>query len=198
MIKNLTYNVWVIFINYLFVIIFTPFFIIACTIIYFLNFFYNKGPLFFSQNRLGLNGRNFRLYKFRTMFIDAEKDGPQWASFNDVRITKLGKFLRLARIDELPQILNIIIGDINLIGPRAERPEMRDMIIKHIPNFNDRLLIKPGITGLAQINSGYSNNIDQTAVKLEEDIQYIRSKTILLDIKILFKTIFIIFKLHGT
>jgi lipopolysaccharide/colanic/teichoic acid biosynthesis glycosyltransferase len=132
------------------------------------------------------------------MYVDAEKDGPQWASLDDTRITKLGRFLRISRIDELPQIINIIKGNINLIGPRAERPEMRDIIIKHIPNFNDRLLIKPGITGLAQISSGYSNNIDQMITKLEEDILYIRSKSILLDLKIIYKTIFIILKLLGT
>ena len=198
MIKILSYKLWCILINFIFVIIFTPLFLIVSIIIYILNFFYNKGPLFFIQNRLGLNGITFKLYKFRTMYVDAEKDGPQWASLDDTRITKLGRFLRISRIDELPQIINIIKGNINLIGPRAERPEMRDIIIKHIPNFNDRLLIKPGITGLAQISSGYSNNIDQMITKLEEDILYIRSKSILLDLKIIYKTIFIILKLLGT
>ena len=133
MIKILSYKLWCIFINFIFIIIFTPLFLIVSILIYFLNFFYNKGPLFFCQNRLGLNGITFELYKFRTMYVDAEKDGPQWASLDDTRITKLGKFLRISRIDELPQIINIIKGNIDLIGPRAERPERRDIIINHIP-----------------------------------------------------------------
>lgn len=197
MIKILSYKLWVIFINLTFVIFFISLFLILSILIYFLNFFYNKGPLFFCQYRLGLNGKIFKLYKFRTMYVDAEKDGPQWASLEDTRITKLGRFLRISRIDELPQIINIMKGNINLIGPRAERPEMRDIIIKHIPNFNDRLIIKPGITGFAQISSGYSNNLDQMIIKLKEDLLYIRSKSILLDLKIIYKTIFIILKLLG-
>jgi lipopolysaccharide/colanic/teichoic acid biosynthesis glycosyltransferase len=131
------------------------------------------------------------------MYIDAEIKGPQWSNLNDPRITVLGKFLRKSRIDELPQIINIFFFEINLIGPRAERPEMRDKILKNIPNFDERLYIKPGITGLAQVSSGYQNNISGMQNKLNEDLYYIKNRSISLDIKILYKTIISIIKLIG-
>jgi lipopolysaccharide/colanic/teichoic acid biosynthesis glycosyltransferase len=131
------------------------------------------------------------------MYIDAEKEGPRWSYTNDPRITKLGKFLRKSRIDELPQLVNILFFEINLIGPRAERPEMRDIIIKNISNFNERLKIKPGITGLAQVTSGYGSNINDMKIKIKYDIHYIKNRSILLDITIIMKTIKSIVNLIG-
>jgi lipopolysaccharide/colanic/teichoic acid biosynthesis glycosyltransferase len=191
------YSLWTFFINFSFLILLLPIFILSIVILIPFNKFYNNGPLFFVQNRLGLNGKIFKLYKFRTMYIDAEKEGPRWSYTNDPRITKLGKFLRKSRIDELPQLVNILFFEINLIGPRAERPEMRDIIIKNISNFNERLKIKPGITGLAQVTSGYGSNINDMKIKIKYDIHYIKNRSILLDITIIMKTIKSIVNLIG-
>ena len=111
---------------------------------------------FYTQERVGLNGRIFKIYKLRSMYIDAEKDGHKWASENDDRITKVGGIIRNTRIDELPQLINILKRDMSFIGPRPERPEFVKEFLKDIPDFNDRLVVKPGITGWAQVNGGYS------------------------------------------
>ena len=191
------YRIWLFFINFIFVFTVLPFFLFFCILIPILNFFYNPGPLFFTQERLGLNGSTFTIIKFRTMFIDAEKNGPQWSFINDPRIPKLGSILRKTRIDELPQIINIVQFKINLIGPRAEREIMVKKILTDIPNFNERLIIKPGITGYAQITSGYSNDIEGMRRKLSEDLYYIINRNILLDIKIIYKTIISVINLFG-
>ena len=174
----------------LLLIIAAPICILACIAIY---IELRVNPIY-TQKRVGLNGRIFKIYKLRSMYIDAEKDGPKWASENDERITKVGRIIRKTRIDELPQLVNILKRDMSIIGPRPERPEMIKEFIKYIPDFNDRLLVKPGITGWAQVNGGYSLTPKE---KLEFDKYYIKNRGFKLDFLILIKTIIVIFTRHG-
>lgn len=167
-----------------------PICILACIAIY---VELRVNPIY-TQKRVGLNGRVFKIYKLRSMYIDAEKDGPKWASENDERITKVGRIIRKTRIDELPQLVNILKRDMSFIGPRPERPEFIKEFIKYIPDFNDRLLVKPGITGWAQVNGGYSLTPKE---KLEFDKYYIKNRGFKLDLLILIKTIIVIFTRHG-
>jgi len=183
------YHLWQILINTAFVFIGFIIFIPISLILLILNPFYNKGPLFYNQVRLGKNHKSFRLIKFRTMVVDSETNGAEWAKENDSRVTRLGIILRKFRIDELPQFINVILFQINLIGPRAERPELHDLILKDVPDFCLRLKIKPGITGHAQIVGGYSNDIEGAKNKLKLDLEYINKQSVLFDIKILFKTV---------
>ena len=174
----------------LLLIIAVPICILACIAIY---VELRVNPIY-TQKRVGLNGRVFKIYKLRSMYIDAEKDGPKWASENDERITKVGRIIRKTRIDELPQLVNILKRDMSFIGPRPERPEFIKEFIKYIPDFNDRLLVKPGITGWAQVNGGYSLTPKE---KLEFDKYYIKNRGFKLDLLILIKTIIVIFTRHG-
>ena len=174
----------------LLLIIVVPICILACIAIY---VELRVNPIY-TQKRVGLNGRVFKIYKLRSMYIDAEKDGPKWASENDERITKVGRIIRKTRIDELPQLVNILKRDMSIIGPRPERPELIKDFIKYIPDFNDRLLVKPGITGWAQVNGGYSLTPKE---KLEFDKYYIKNRGFKLDLLILIKTIIVIFTRHG-
>lgn len=174
----------------LLLIITVPICILACIAIY---VELRVNPIY-TQKRVGLNGRVFKIYKLRSMYIDAEKDGPKWASENDERITKIGRIIRKTRIDELPQLVNILKRDMSFIGPRPERPEFIKEFIKYIPDFNDRLLVKPGITGWAQVNGGYSLTPKE---KLEFDKYYIKNRGFKLDLLILIKTIIVIFTRHG-
>ena len=174
----------------LLLIITVPICILACIAIY---VELRVNPIY-TQKRVGLNGRVFKIYKLRSMYIDAEKDGPKWASENDERITKVGRIIRKTRIDELPQLVNILKRDMSFIGPRPERPEFIKEFIKYIPDFNDRLLVKPGITGWAQVNGGYSLTPKE---KLEFDKYYIKNRGFKLDLLILIKTIIVIFTRHG-
>ena len=167
-----------------------PICILACIAIY---IELRVNPIY-TQKRVGLNGRVFKIYKLRSMYIDAEKDGPKWASENDERITKVGRIIRKPRIDELPQLVNILKRDMSFIGPRPERPELIEEFLKNIPDFNDRLLVKPGITGWAQVNGGYSLTPKE---KLEFDKYYIQNRGFKLDLLILLKTIIVIFTRHG-
>ena len=167
-----------------------PICILACIAIY---VELRVNPIY-TQKRVGLNGRVFKIYKLRSMYIDAEKDGPKWASENDERITKVGRIIRKTRIDELPQLVNILKRDMSFIGPRPERPELIEEFLKNIPDFNDRLLVKPGITGWAQVNGGYSLTPKE---KLEFDKYYIQNRGFKLDLLILLKTIIVIFTRHG-
>lgn len=153
------------------------------------------GPIFYKQERLSKNNKIFFVYKLRSMRIDAEKNGmQQWAQKNDIRITKTGKFIRKTRIDEIPQFLNILKGDMSLIGPRPERPELTYKFNEEIPGFMDRLLIKPGLTGLAQVNGGYDISPEE---KLKWDLNYIKNRSLFMDIKIIFKTIIVVFTGEG-
>lgn len=174
----------------LLLVIAVPICILACIAIY---VELHVNPIY-TQKRVGLNGRVFKIYKLRSMYIDAEKDGPKWASENDERITKVGRIIRKTRIDELPQLVNILKRDMSFIGPRPERPEFIREFIKYIPDFNDRLLVKPGITGWAQVNGGYSLTPKE---KLEFDKYYIKNRGFKLDLFILIKTIIVIFTRHG-
>ena len=174
----------------LLLIIVVPICILACIAIY---VELRVNPIY-TQNRVGLNGRIFKIYKLRSMYIDAEKDGAKWASENDERITKVGRIIRKTRIDELPQLVNILKRDMSFIGPRPERPEFIKEFIKYIPDFNDRLLVKPGITGWAQVNGGYSLTPKE---KLEFDKYYIRNRGFKLDLLIIVKTIIVIFTRNG-
>ena len=154
----------------------------------------DKGPITYKQERLGKCGRRFYIYKLRSMRTDAEKFGAQWAEKDDPRITKVGKFIRKTRIDEIPQLFNILKGDMGLIGPRPERPNFTVQFNEEIPGFINRLAIKPGLTGWAQVNGGYEITPEE---KLKEDIYYIKNRSLLLDFKILFKTVKVVLTGDG-
>ncbi len=148
----------------------------------------SRGPIIYKQTRVGKNGREFVIYKFRTMRADAEKNGPQWAETGDKRITLIGKFLRYSHLDELPQLLNIVKGELSFVGPRPERPEFVKILREKIPYYDVRHIIKPGVTGWAQINYRYGASVEDAARKLEYDICYIKNRSLLLDIAVILKT----------
>lgn len=155
-------------------------------------------PIFYSQTRLGKGGSVFRIYKFRTMKQDAEADGEAKAAVeNDPRVTKVGNFLRRTRLDEMPQFLSVLQGEISLVGPRAERPELVAEYQKQIPFYRARLLVKPGLTGWAQINYGYVATIRETVVKLEYDLYYIKHRTLNMDMNIVLRTIGTVIRRTG-
>lgn len=155
-------------------------------------------PVFYSQPRLGRGGQIFTIYKYRTMRQDAEADGEARMTLeNDPRVTRVGNFLRRTRLDELPQFWNVLRGEMSLVGPRAERPELVAEFQKQIPFYRARLLVKPGLTGWAQINYGYVANVTETAVKLEYDLYYIKHRTLGVDFQIILRTIGTVFRLIG-
>lgn len=155
----------------------------------------DNGPIIYKQERLGEDQKKFNVYKLRSMKVDAEKiGGAQWAKKDDDRVTKIGKFIRKTRIDEIPQLFNILKGDMSLIGPRPERPELTYKFNEEIPGFINRLCIKPGLTGLAQVNGGYDISPKE---KLKLDMIYIENRTIFMDINIIFKTVHVIFTGDG-
>ena len=154
----------------------------------------DNGPITYKQERLGKGGKKFYIYKLRSMRTDAEKFGAQWAEKDDPRITKVGKFIRKTRIDEIPQLFNILKGDMSIIGPRPERPSFTMEFNEEIPGFIDRLAVKPGLTGWAQVNGGYEITPQE---KLIEDIYYIKNRSILLDFKILLKTVKVVLTGDG-
>ena len=166
-----------------------------CIISSFFIILETTGNPLYIQERVGLNGSRFRIYKLRSMYSDAEKDGCKWATKDDVRITKVGHFIRKTRIDELPQLLNILKGDMAFIGPRPERPEFIEKFLQDIPDFNDRIVIKPGITGWAQVNGGYELTPKE---KLAFDKYYIEHESLYLDSLILLKTIQVVFTGYGS
>jgi exopolysaccharide biosynthesis polyprenyl glycosylphosphotransferase len=155
-------------------------------------------PIFYTQVRSGKRDARYNIYKFRTMRNDAEADGrPQWASEDDQRATKVGKYLRKTHLDELPQFFNVLKGEMSLVGPRAERPELVALFEKHVPFYRARLLVKPGMTGWAQVNFGYAATIDETITKLEYDLYYVKHRNIMMDIMIIFRTPATIFGFRG-
>lgn len=156
------------------------------------------GPIFYSQWRSGLGSKPFKIIKIRTMKINAEENGPQWSSRNDYRITIIGKFLRRMRIDELPQIISVIKGDMSLIGPRPERPIIEKEIKDKIDFYNLKFLIKPGLSGWAQVNYPYGASLEDSKNKLTFDIYYIKNFSIWLDLLIFFKTIKLVIKASGS
>ena len=155
----------------------------------------SKGPVFYSQERLGLNGKKFMLTKFRTMRADAEKNGAQWSDGDkDDRITKVGSFLRKTRLDEIPQLWACFVGTLSIIGPRPEREVFYNEFEKHVHGFSERLKVKPGLTGLAQVNGGYDLRPEE---KVKFDVEYIKTRSLWLEIKILFKTVVVVFTHDG-
>ena len=153
------------------------------------NFLGNRGTLFYIQERVGEKGKIFKIYKLRSMIQNAETNGAVWASKNDKRITAFGKFLRNTRLDEFPQFINILKGEMSLIGPRPERPEFVKMLEEHIPFYGVRNVIKPGLTGWAQVNYPYANTLNSQKMKLRYDLYYIKERSLFLDFKTLIKTI---------
>ncbi|RPH94036.1 sugar transferase [candidate division KSB1 bacterium] len=158
----------------------------------------SPGPIFYSQKRVGLNGKSFTLYKFRSMRRDAEaQTGAVLAVAGDPRITPLGRILRALRLDELPQLINILFGQMSLVGPRPERIEFVERFIREIPLYERRLKVKPGLTGWSQVHLKYDRNADQIPVKLKYDFYYIENMSLPLDVKILFMTLFVILRGEG-
>jgi exopolysaccharide biosynthesis polyprenyl glycosylphosphotransferase len=155
----------------------------------------NRGPIFYSQKRVGKNKKDFLLIKFRSMKEGAEKEtGAVWAGKEDSRITKVGKFLRRTHLDEIPQLINILKGDISLVGPRPERPEFVEELEKEIPHYHIRHLIKPGFTGWAQIKFRYGRSLMDSFEKLQYDLYYLKNRSLFLDLRILLKTFQLFFK----
>ena len=155
-------------------------------------------PVFYTQERLGLRGSSFNIIKFRTMVQNAEKDGiARPASEHDSRITKVGSFLRRSHLDEMPQFINVLRGELSLVGPRAERPEIVKELQRDVPFYRARLLVRPGITGWAQINQNYAAGTEENTVKLEYDLYYIKHRSLLMDLSIIFHTFKAIFGLKG-
>ena len=171
-----------------------PLFILLSLLI----FLSSPGSVFYRQIRVGKEGSHYKMYKFRTMYQDSEKNtGPIWASMEDERITPIGKILRRFHLDEIPQFFNVLIGDMSIVGPRPERPEIVAHIMKEIPDYLNRTKIKPGITGWAQIHGTYDKNLDDVTLKLKNDYYYIENRSIAFDIKILFLTLMKIIKGEG-
>lgn len=155
----------------------------------------SPGKVFYAQERLGKNGKKIKVVKFRTMVADAEKDGAQWSQGDrDPRITKIGSFLRKTRLDELPQLFGCLTGTLSLIGPRPERGVFYDKFEEHVHGFSERLKVKPGLTGLAQVSGGYDLRPEE---KVKYDIEYIKKRSLWLDVKILFRTVGVIFSHDG-
>ncbi len=154
----------------------------------------SPGKPIYAQVRLGLNQKPFRIYKFRSMYSDAEEEGLRWAENADPRITKVGSFLRKSRIDELPQLWNILIGDMSFVGPRPERPEFYEVFDTYIIGFRQRMLVKQGLTGLAQVNGGYDLKPED---KIRYDLEYIKTRSVWLDLSCVIRTITVVFDKRG-
>ena len=157
----------------------------------------DHGPIFYSQERIGLYGKPFTVYKFRTMRTDAEKFGAQWATKDDPRITKVGKFLRKTRMDELPQIICVLKGDMSMVGPRPERAVFIGKLREQIPFYISRLKMKPGLTGWAQVRHHYDTSIEDVQIKLQYDMYYYENMSLLLDFQILVRTIYVVLTGKG-
>jgi exopolysaccharide biosynthesis polyprenyl glycosylphosphotransferase len=157
----------------------------------------SSGRIFFRQDRVGLHGRTFRITKLRTMFENAERSGPRFASRRDDRITRVGRFLRRTRLDEVPQLWNVLLGQMSLVGPRPERPEFVQQLREQIPLFTLRTGVKPGVTGWAQIRHGYVNSLDDFEDKLAHDLYYMKTRSLGMDLLILWLTVKTMFRMDG-
>ncbi len=157
----------------------------------------SPGPVFFRQERVGLNGKVFNVYKFRTMVVNAEAEGAQWAQKNDPRVTRVGQFMRKTRLDEVPQLWNVLRGDMSFVGPRPERPEFVSWLAQELPFYEVRNMIRPGLTGWAQIRYGYGATLEQSREKLAYDLYYVKHQTLGLDLLIMFETIKTILRRRG-
>ena len=166
--------------------------------VFLLNFIANRGRLFYTQNRVGQRGTAFKIIKFRTMVSNAEKDGAVWSKKGDVRITPFGRILRKTRIDEVPQFINVLKGEMSLIGPRPERPEFVSQLEQEIPYYALRHVIQPGLTGWAQVMHPYASTVEDQQEKLWFDLYYIKERNLLLDFKIVMKTISTVLFFRGT
>ncbi len=174
-------------------LLFLPFFpivalLVKCT---------SSGPIFFRQTRVGMGGKNFYVYKFRSMFTNAEAGGAKWATKNDPRVTRWGMFMRKTRVDEIPQLWNVLKGDMGFVGPRPERPEFVPMLSEHLPFYYLRHLIRPGLTGWAQVRYGYGATMAEAKEKLEYDLYYIKHASLGLDMLIMFETVKTILRRRG-
>jgi sugar transferase (PEP-CTERM system associated) len=157
----------------------------------------SPGPAIFRQERVGMNGRRFTVFKFRSMRQDAEKNGPTWAKEQDDRCTRIGAFIRRCRIDELPQLMNVLRGDMSFVGPRPERPYFVDLLKEKIPYYDLRHYVKPGITGWAQVNYPYGASVEDAYQKLQYDLYYAKNVSISLDILVLLKTVKVVLMGQG-
>jgi len=175
------------------VVVLSPIYIFTALMVYFTS----KGPVFYSQERIGINGKAFHMLKFRTMYTDAEKAGPQLSSDNDPRITPFGRFMRKVRLDEIPQFFTVIKGDMSLVGYRPERQFFIDQIVEKAPQYNMLLKIKPGITSWGQVKYGYASDVDEMVDRLKYDILYIENMSISVDIKIMLYTMLIVITGRG-
>lgn len=172
-------------------------FFVLAPFLWIINLFVNKGSFFYTQERVGKNGVPFTIYKMRTMVQNAEQNGAVFATTNDSRITPFGKFLRKTRLDELPQFINVLKGDMAIIGPRPERPVFVEQIANAIPLYQTRHVIKPGLTGWAQVNYPYGSNLEDSLMKLRYDLYYIKHRSLFLDINIVVKTMSTVLFFRG-
>ena len=168
--------------------------VLICSILIYLE---DRGPVFYKQIRTGQYEKTFEIIKLRTMKVNAEDSGPQWSKTGDKRITKLGKILRLTRIDELPQLICVLKGEMSLIGPRPERPEIDEKLKKEIPNYSLRYIIRPGLSGWAQVNIPYGASISDSIMKFSYDIYYLKNTSMFLDFLICIRTIRMVFNARG-
>jgi exopolysaccharide biosynthesis polyprenyl glycosylphosphotransferase len=157
----------------------------------------SPGPIFFLQERIGLNNKPFQIIKFRTMYVNSEANGPQLSSSNDSRITPIGRFMRKTRLDEFPQFINVILGHMSLVGPRPERQFYIDQIVQHEPQYVLLNRVRPGITSWGQVKYGYAENVEQMLDRMKYDLLYINNRSVALDLKILFYTVAIVIKAKG-
>ncbi|WP_158971688.1 TIGR03013 family XrtA/PEP-CTERM system glycosyltransferase [Paraglaciecola sp. L3A3] len=166
-----------------------PVMLITAAIIFFEDVRVKGASVFYKQERVGLNGKLFKIIKFRSMKLDAEKDGAKWATTNDSRVTRVGHFIRKYRVDELPQLLNVFKGEMSFIGPRPERPQFVEQLIREIPYYNQRHNVKPGLAGWAQLNYPYGASVEDSMEKLKFDLYYVKHQSLMLDILILIRTV---------
>lgn len=186
------------FLDVFFSLIGILFFLFLIPFVFVGNLFVNKGQLLYTQKRVGKKGKNFKIIKFRTMVANAEENGAEWAKKNDSRVTVFGRMLRKSRVDEIPQFINVLKGEMSLIGPRPERPEFVTMLEKELPFYAIRHVVKPGLTGWAQVMYPYAHSVQDQHKKLMYDLYYIKERNLLMDLKIVIKTISTILFFRGT